>query len=84
MRPPGARDSRRPQPPPDGTGSRRACAAVTGSKSNLRDTVAGLLLQSQLALAEPAISPHLANKLKLMVELAGNLRQKLDQGGTTA
>lgn len=61
-----------------------ARAAASSLESNLRDTVAGLLLQSQLALAEPAITPQLADKLKLMVELAGNLRQKLDQGGTTA
>lgn len=54
-------------------------AAATSLESNLRDTVAGLLLQSQLALAEPAIPPQLAEKLKLMAELAGNLRQKLDQ-----
>jgi hypothetical protein len=59
-----------------------ARAAVTSLESNLRDTVAGLLLQSQLALAEPAVPPQLADKLKLMVELAGNLRQKLDQTNT--
>jgi hypothetical protein len=57
-----------------------ARAAATSLESNLRDTVAGLLLQSQLALAEPAIPPQVADKLKLMVELAGSLRQKLDQG----
>jgi hypothetical protein len=61
-----------------------ARAAVSSLESNLRDTVAGLLLQSQLALTEPAISPHLADKLKLMVELAGNLRQKLDQANIPA
>lgn len=53
-------------------------AAATSLESNLRDTVAGLLLQSQLALAEPSVPPQLADKLKLMAELAGNLRQKLD------
>ena len=61
-----------------------ARAAASSLESNLRDTVAGLLLQSQLALAEPAIPPQLADKLKLMVELAGNLRQKLDQSNTSA
>lgn len=55
-----------------------ARAAATSLESNLRDTVAGLLLQSQLALAEPAIPPQIADKLKLMVELAGSLRRKLD------
>jgi hypothetical protein len=44
----------------------------------LRDTVAGLLLQSQLALAQPALSPQLAEKLRLVAELAANLRQRLD------
>jgi hypothetical protein len=61
-----------------------ARAAASSLESNLRDTVAGLLLQSQLALAEPSIPPQLADKLKLMAELAGNLRQKLDQAGTSA
>jgi hypothetical protein len=55
-------------------------AAATSLDSNLRDTVAGLLLQSQLALAEPSLPPQLADKLKLMAELAGSLRQKLDAG----
>ncbi|HTZ90086.1 MAG TPA: hypothetical protein VMA71_07090 [Alloacidobacterium sp.] len=57
-----------------------ARAAATSLETNLRDTVAGLLLQSQLALAEPSVPPQLADKLKLMAELAGSLRQKLDQG----
>ncbi|MFZ0661930.1 MAG: hypothetical protein WAM66_04500 [Acidobacteriaceae bacterium] len=56
-----------------------ARAAATSLESNLRDTVAGLLLQSQLALAEPSLPPQLANKLRLMAELAGSLRQKLDR-----
>lgn len=56
-----------------------ALAAATSLETNLRETVAGLLLQSQLALAEPAVPPQIADKLKLMAELAGNLRQKLDQ-----
>ena len=53
-------------------------AAATSIQSDLRDTVAGLLLQSQLALAEPALSPQLAEKLRLVAELAANLRQRLD------
>ena len=53
-------------------------AAATSLESNLRDTVAGLLLQSQLALADPSVPPQLADKLKLMAELAGSLRKKLD------
>lgn len=59
-------------------------AAATSFETNLRDTVAGLLLQSQLALAEPSVPPVLADKLKLMAELAGSLRQKLDAGDVSA
>lgn len=59
-------------------------AAATSLESNLRDTVAGLLLQSQLALAEPSLPPQLAEKLKLMAELAGSLRKKLDSGSVSA
>lgn len=61
-----------------------ARAAATSLESNLRDTVAGLLLQSQLALAEPSVPPQLAEKLKLMAELAGSLRKKLDQNHLSA
>lgn len=59
-------------------------AAASSLESNLRDTVAGLLLQSQLALAEPSLPPQLADKLKLMAELAGSLRKKLDAGSISA
>jgi hypothetical protein len=59
-----------------------ARAAATSLETNLRDTVAGLLLQSQLALADPSLPPQLADKLKLMAELAGNLRQQLNQQST--
>lgn len=53
-------------------------AAATSLESNLRDSVAGLLLQSQLALADPSVPPQLADKLRLMAELAGSMRKKLD------
>jgi len=59
-------------------------AAATSLESNLRDTVAGLLLQSQLALADPSVPPQLADKLKLMAELAGSLRKKLDTANISA
>ena len=59
-------------------------AAATSLESNLRDTVAGLLLQSQLALADPSLPPQLADKLKLMAELAGSLRKKLDATSASA
>jgi hypothetical protein len=46
-------------------------------EGELRDTVTGLMLQAQLALAEPELSPRLAAKLNTVAELAGNLRQRL-------
>lgn len=52
-------------------------AAASTIENELKSTVTGLLLQSQLALADPSSSPNLTEKLKLMVELAGNLRQQL-------
>ena len=52
-------------------------AAASAIENELRSTVAGLLLHSQLALAEPATSPALTRKLKIVVELAGNLREQL-------
>jgi hypothetical protein len=54
-------------------------AALSTMETELRTTVTGLLLHSQLALAEPAGSAQLQPKLKLMVELAGNLKQRLEQ-----
>jgi hypothetical protein len=52
-------------------------AATAAIESELKSTVAGLLLHSQLALAEREIPPHLAEKLRVVAELAGNLRQQL-------
>jgi len=57
-------------------------AAATSIQSDIRDTVAGLLLQTQLALAEPGIPPQLAERLKLLLELAAGLRQRLDKPST--
>jgi hypothetical protein len=45
----------------------------------LKSTVTGLLLQSQLALAEPELTPKLTGKLELVAELAGSLRRRLEQ-----
>ncbi|HZD48636.1 MAG TPA: hypothetical protein VE178_07805 [Silvibacterium sp.] len=53
--------------------------AATSIESELRDTIAGLLLQSQLALAEPGISPQISERLRLILELATSLRQRLDK-----
>ncbi len=54
-------------------------AAALTIESQLKSTVTGLLLQSQLALAEPALSGSVACKLKMVVELAGNLRVQLER-----
>jgi hypothetical protein len=53
-------------------------AAASSMENELKSTVTGLLLQSQLALAEPQISPQLTVKLKIVAELAGTLRQQLE------
>jgi hypothetical protein len=53
-------------------------AAVSQLESELKSTVTGLLLQSQLALAEPELTPKLTGKLTLVAELAGSLRQRLE------
>src|ERR1700761_6257802 len=52
-------------------------AAVVAVESELRDTITGLILHSQLALNEPSISPELSAKLKTVAELAGSLQQRL-------
>lgn len=54
-------------------------AAASSIRSDLRDGIAGLLLQAQLALVEPGITPPLAERLHLLLELASNLRQRLGQ-----
>ena len=55
-------------------------AAAVAVESELRDTVTGLLLHSQLALKDAELSPQLSAKLKTVVELAGNLQQRLGRG----
>jgi hypothetical protein len=54
-------------------------AAASTIESQIKSTVTGLLLQSQLALAEPALTGNVATKLKLVVELAGTLRLQLER-----
>ena len=54
-------------------------AAAFRLENELKSTVTGLLLQSQLALAEPELTPKLTGKLELVAELAGNLRRRLEQ-----
>lgn len=54
-------------------------AATSNLENDLKSTLAGLLLNSELALAEPSVPPQLASKLQLMVELAGTMRRRLEQ-----
>jgi len=55
--------------------ARRAAAAAI--ESELKTTVAGLLLHSQLALSGSEASSPLAEKLRVVADLAGSLRQQL-------
>ena len=55
--------------------ARRAATAVV--ESELNTTVAGLLLQSQLALSSSDSASPLAERLKLVANLAGDLRRQL-------
>ncbi len=55
--------------------ARRAAAAVI--EMELKSTVAGLLLNSQLALSSSEASSPMAEKLRLVADLAGSLRQQL-------
>jgi signal transduction histidine kinase len=56
--------------------ARRAAAAAI--ESELKNTVAGLLLHSQLALSGSDVSSSVAEKLRVVADLAGNLRQQLN------
>ncbi|MDR3750878.1 MAG: hypothetical protein P4K94_05265 [Terracidiphilus sp.] len=55
--------------------ARRAAAAAI--ESELKTTIAGLLLHSQLALSGSEQSSPIADKLRMVADLAGNLRQQL-------
>jgi hypothetical protein len=55
--------------------ARQAAAAVI--ESELKSTVAGLLLQSELALSTSDAGSPVAERLRMMADLAGNLRSKL-------
>ncbi len=52
-------------------------AAAAAIETEIKSTVAGLLLHSQLALQERELSAPLAEKIRLVADLAGNLRQQL-------
>jgi hypothetical protein len=55
--------------------ARRAAAAAI--ETELKTTVAGLLLHSQLALSDSEMTSPLAEKLRVVADLAGNLRRQL-------
>jgi hypothetical protein len=53
--------------------------AAREMENELKGSLTGLLLQSELALREPQGSEALAPKLKLMVELAANIRDRFER-----
>jgi len=53
-------------------------AALRAVESELRNTISGLLLHTQLALRDGPPTPQLEQRLRLMAELAANLKQRLD------
>lgn len=53
-------------------------AATAAIESELKTTVAGLLLHSQLALSGSESTSPIADRLRLVADLAGNLRQQLN------
>ena len=55
--------------------ARRAAAAAI--ETELKSTVAGLLLHSQLALSGSEIPAPVAEKMRVVADLVGNLRQQL-------
>jgi hypothetical protein len=52
-------------------------AATQAIESELKSTVAGLLLQSELALSGSEASSPVAERLRMVANLAGNLRRQL-------
>jgi hypothetical protein len=52
-------------------------AATAAIETELKTTVAGLLLHSQLALSGNEVPSPIAEKLRLVADLAGSLRQQL-------
>jgi hypothetical protein len=56
--------------------ARRAAAAAI--ETELKTTIAGLLLNSQLALSGSELSSPIKDKLRVVADLASNLRQQLN------
>ena len=61
----------------DGENDQARRAAAAELENELKSTVTGLLLESELALREPSIPATLEPKLRHLVELAGALRERL-------
>ena len=59
-------------------------AATRQLENELRSSVTGLMLESELALLVPQMPPGLEPKLRHLVELAGHLRERLRGTGETA
>jgi signal transduction histidine kinase len=57
-------------------------AVATEIEDELKSSLTGLLLQSELALREPAVPRSLEPKLRHMVELAGAIRDQLRRRAT--
>ena len=57
--------------------ARRAAAAAI--EAELKTTVAGLLLHSQLALTGSEVPPPVAERLRMVADLAGSLRRQLSE-----
>ena len=67
--------------------ARRAASAAI--ETELKTTIAGLLLHSQLALSDSEMTSPIAEKLRVVADLAGNLRRQLSapfaaHGGSSA
>ena len=61
--------------------ARRAAAAAI--EAELKSTVAGLLLQSQLALSGDRVPDPTAGRLRIVADLAASLRRQLDEPAKT-
>lgn len=59
-------------------------AAVTAIETEMKTTIAGLLLHSQLALTGNQIPPPVADKLRVVANLATSLRQQLSASAEAA
>ena len=59
-------------------------AASASIERELKNTVSGLLLHSQLALSQSGVPTVVAEKLRLVVDLAGTLRQQLSASSLSA